>query len=222
MFEAVARQVRALNLTYLGDERLASINACLKAIKAGGVPGDFLEFGLALGGSGVCIASELDEGRAFVGLDVFGMIPPPGEADGAAPGQRYAVIRSGQSTGIGGETYYGYRDNLQDVVRANFERFGLAVDGQRIRFVPGLYQDTLPTLPEAKIAFAHVDCDWHEPVALCLAHVAPRLSVGGYVVVDDYNDWPGCRRATDEFLAAHPGWTMITGAPHAVLTRAAA
>lgn len=221
MFEAVARRVRALNLTYLGDDRLGSINACLQAVKAAGVEGDFLEFGLALGGSGICIASELDAGRAFVGLDVFGMIPPPGEKDGPVPGERYGVIASGQSTGIGGGKYYGYVDNLKDVVTANFAAFDLAVDGETIRFVEGLYQDTVPTLPPMRIAFAHIDCDWYEPVMLCLEYIVPRLSVGGFVVVDDYNDWPGCRRATDEFRAAHPELALIRTAPHAVLTKTA-
>ena len=54
--------------------------------------------------------------------DVFGMIPPPGERDGADVHQRYATIAAGASKGIGGETYYGYRDDLlaevTDVVRA--------------------------------------------------------------------------------------------------------
>ena len=44
--------------------------------------------------------------------DVFGMIPPPGEKDGADVHQRYATIAGGASKGIGGETYYGYRDDL--------------------------------------------------------------------------------------------------------------
>lgn len=219
MPRTIAQRVRALNLTYVGEHRLVSILEHIATVKRHGVAGDFLEFGLALGGSGICIASELDEGRSFVGLDVFGMIPPPGEQDGAAPNERYRVIRSGKSTGLGGGTYYGYIDNLKDVVIENFRTFGLAVDNKKITFVEGLYADTIPALPERKIAFAHIDCDWYEPVLLCLNYVMPRLAVGGFAILDDYNDWPGCKRAVDAFCAAHPEVIVERTTPHAVLTK---
>jgi asparagine synthase (glutamine-hydrolysing) len=219
MFASVSRQVRARKLTYLADSKLASMGECLDAVKRQGVAGDFLEFGVALGGSGICIASELDEGRRFFALDVFGMIPPPSAKDGAAPNRRYDEIRSGQSPGIGGETYYGYVANLRDVVEANFSAFDLSSDDHRIRFIEGLYHDTIPTLPAMRIAFCHIDCDWYDSVMLCLNYAAPRLSAGGMIVLDDYNDWEGCREATDEFCAAHPALTVKRTTPHAVLTK---
>ena len=46
--------------------------------------------------------------------DVFGMIPPPGEHDGADVHERYAKIAAGDARGVGGETYYGYRDDLYE------------------------------------------------------------------------------------------------------------
>ncbi|WP_352750147.1 hypothetical protein [Mesorhizobium sp. M0701] len=49
------------------------------------VPGDFIEYGIALGGSAIYIASELDGDRHFHGYDVFGMIPSPTEQDDENP-----------------------------------------------------------------------------------------------------------------------------------------
>jgi O-methyltransferase len=221
MFGEIERNVRRNKLTYLGEGKLASMGECLATVKQQQVAGNFLEFGVALGGSAICIASQLDEGRSFFGLDVFGMIPPPSDKDGPVPNERYRVIKSGKSAGIGGDKYYGYLDNLKDVVIRNFETFGLSVDDKRIRLVEGLYQNTLPTLPEMKIAFAHIDCDWYEPVLLCLQYVWSRLSVGGFVILDDYNDWPGCKRATDEFSRSERGATAIRTMPHAVLKKLA-
>lgn len=40
------------------------------------------------------------------------MIPPPGEGDDVRSHERYAEIKDGRSKGIGGETYYGYVDDL--------------------------------------------------------------------------------------------------------------
>jgi O-methyltransferase len=219
MFMETASKVKKKNLTYLGNDKLESMNSCIASIKRNGVPGDFLEFGIALGGSGICIASELDGDRRFIGFDVFGMIPSPGEKDGPGPNDRYEIIKSGGSPGIGGDRYYGYVDNLHDVVVKNFEDYGLRIDGRRIALVQGLYEETLPKQSEMTIAFAHVDCDWYEPVMLCLEYVAPRLSPGGIIILDDYNDWPGCKMATDVFCTRHPELEVKRTHPHCVLSK---
>jgi hypothetical protein len=93
MFMETASKVKEKNLTYLGDDKLESMSSCISSIKMNGVPGDFVEFGIALGGSGICIATELDNGRRFIGFDVFGMIPPPSNKDGPGPNERYEAIR---------------------------------------------------------------------------------------------------------------------------------
>jgi asparagine synthase (glutamine-hydrolysing) len=45
-----------------------------------------------------------------------------------------------------------------------------------------------------------VDVDWYSPVKTCLKHIVPQISPGGMLVLDDYQDWGGCRKAVDEFL----------------------
>jgi asparagine synthase (glutamine-hydrolysing) len=91
MFAEMAKKVIEKRITYLGEARLTSIGACISDIKLNKIPGDFVEFGIALGGSGICIANELDDGRRYVGFDVFGMIPPPTDKDGPGPLARYEV-----------------------------------------------------------------------------------------------------------------------------------
>ena len=53
---------------------------------------------------------------------------------------------------------------------------------------------------DGPVAFAHVDVDWYEPVKTSLERIFPNLTVGGSIILDDYHDWGGCRKATDEFL----------------------
>jgi len=216
---AIARAVKRADLTYLTTARLEGLLSAVAELKRGKVAGDLGEYGVALGGSAICIASTLDAGRRFVGYDAFGMIPAPTAADGDQVAERYRVISSGQSRGIGGETYYGYHDHLYEAVVANFARFGLQVDDARIRLVRGLYEKTLTAKARFPIAFAHIDCDWYESVRLALAHLRERLKPAGMVIVDDYGGWQGCRQATDEFLAAHGDFTMLRETPHAVLVR---
>jgi asparagine synthase (glutamine-hydrolysing) len=213
----IARQVRTRNLTYLSTEKMRTLENALQNVIREGVEGDLLEFGVALGGSAIVIASQLKNGAQFHGYDVFGMIPPPGPCDDIHSHLRYQEIREGRSRGIGDDTYYGYLDDLYDRVCRSFSEFGMPVDGRRIVLHRGEFGATLHEGDVRPIAFAHIDCDWYDSVKMCLDTIAPRLSRGGRVVLDDYNDYGGCRSAVRDFLATHPGCVIETVSPSAVL-----
>ncbi len=195
---ATARAVRRRNLTYLSWRSLRQLEDAVD--RAGAVQGDFLECGVALGGSAVVICSRLPAGRAFHGYDVFSTIPAPSSPkDGTKARERYATIAAGESAGIGGDVYYGYLPDLEGRVRAVLSEFGVHGHATLHR---GAFADTLR--PAAPIAFAHLDCDWYEPVSTCLERIYPWLAPGGYVLCDDYHSFDGARAAVDEFLAAAP------------------
>jgi asparagine synthase (glutamine-hydrolysing) len=208
------RRARDEGLTYLSWEKLHRLEAAVTRIAREQVPGDLVEFGVALGGSSILLAGHLGTGRRFHGFDVFAMIPPPtSENDDEKSRRRYESIRAGKATGIdGADNYYGYRDNLLDDVKSSFARFGRPVDGDRIQLHKGLFEETWPTVEIDRIAFAHIDCDWYDPVKFCLAAVADRLSRGGQLLIDDYHDYGGARTAVDEFLAARRDYAFEPGA----------
>ena len=212
----IARQVRDEHLTYLDEAKMGLLESSVREVRR--VRGDFLEMGVALGGSAIVLADLMGRRRHFHGYDVFAMIPPPGEQDPPAVHERYRTIVEGRSEGIGGDTYYGYLDDLYDRVVAAFAAHGMTVDGKRIALHKGLFEDTLH--PDGPVALAHVDCDWYEPVKLCIERVWPALSPGGLIIFDDYNDYGGCTQAVDEFAAAEPTATLRTTVPTAVLVKA--
>jgi asparagine synthase (glutamine-hydrolysing) len=211
---AVAHRMRREGLTYLRPAKLVRIETALRGLRQRRVPGDYLEFGVALGGTAALIAQAARRtGARFVGLDVFATIPPPtSQHDDAKSRERYAVIAAGDATGIGGEVYYGYRDDLLDHVGQVLASVDAPVDGRQIRLAKGLFEETWPTLDVERVAFAHIDCDWHDPVLYCLNVVAPKLSEDGVIVIDDYHDYPGCRTAVNTFLDQNPGFRMVPGA----------
>ncbi len=195
MLSIDARRVRAENLTYLEPRKLRRLEKALRGSLRATKSGDVLEFGVALGGSAVLLAKRARAaGRRFGGFDVFGMIPPPtSDKDDAKSKERYQTIASGHSIGIGGAQYYGYRSDLFQEVCQTFDRYGVPADGVEISLVKGLFEETWPTHTVDSIAFAHIDCDWYDPVKFCLEAVADKLVHGGAIVLDDYNDYGGCR-----------------------------
>jgi asparagine synthase (glutamine-hydrolysing) len=195
----VISAVLADSLTYLDREALDDLYERVEELEREQRPGIIVETGCALGGSAIVLASAKRAARPLCVYDVFGMIPPPSARDGADVHSRYAVIASGQSSGINGETYYGYKPDLYGEVTANFARHGLPLDRHSVSLIKGLYADTLH--PEHPVALAHIDCDWYESVTTCLERIVPRLVVGGVLVIDDYHSWSGCKAAVDHYFA---------------------
>lgn len=211
-------RIRSKKLSYLSDKKLASLSNTCRTIEKSKIPGAFIEAGCALGGSAILIATIKDPSRQFLIFDVFGMIPSPTEEDTEDVHDRYKTIVDGNSVGIDGDIYYGYQENLYDVVKSNLTNFGIMCDQKSVSLIKGLVQDTMKI--DYPVAFAHVDVDWHEPVMTCLERIFPRLSVGGSIILDDYHDWGGCRKATDEFLRGVTGkFVLDDGAGSLKITR---
>jgi len=148
------------------------------------------------------------------------MIPPPSGHDPPVVHDRYRIIADGRSAGIGGDTYYGYVTDLYDRVVATFARYRQHVDGHRVQLHPGIFEDTLH--PQRPISLAHIDCDWFEPVQLCLERIWPLLSPGGFVILDDYNCYEGCTTAVDACVADRSDATIVQSTPTAVLRKSGA
>lgn len=211
---SVAKRVLLQGLTYLSPRKLRRIEKEMRRIRDEAVPGDVLEFGVALGGSAIVLAHHIrGSKRRFFGFDVFSQIPAPtSEHDDQRSRDRYEIIQSGKSRGIRGKAYYGYEANLLKKVKEAFGRFGLEVDDRRRNLVQGLFEDTWPRQKITRVAFAHLDCDWYDPVRYCLEQLADRMVPGGAIMLDDYNDYGGCRTAVDQFIAGRSDFQFEPGA----------
>ena len=167
----------------------------VREIERRGVPGELIEAGTARGGSAILIAAAKSPERPLRLFDTFGMIPPPSPRDGEDVQRRYDVITSGVATGPQGTAYYGYEPDLLAKVRASFEEYGIAPEENNVRFISGLYEETLRV--DGPVALAHLDCDWYESVKVCLERIEPMLAPRGVLVIDDYDASSGCREAVD-------------------------
>lgn len=204
----VLDQVVDQKLTYLKPEMLADLVWAVDDVETSGRPGAVIECGTALGGSAIVLASAKTDERPLKVYDLFGLIPPPSAADGDNVLQRYEDIKRGASEGIGGDVYYGYREDLLGEVTASFERLGVPIAEHAVELIQGNFADTLRV--DYPVALAHLDGDWYESTMVCLREIWPNLVVGGRLILDDYFFWEGCRKAVDEYFADRSDFQFVT------------
>jgi hypothetical protein len=176
----------------IGSKRLANIQRCVEDVLRESVPGDFIEAGVWRGGAvifmrGLLKAHGVDD-RCVWAADSFQGLPPP-------DAERYPADK--------GDRLHKFGDIAaisQESVRANFQRYGLLDD--QVRFLPGWFKDTLPGVRDNQWAMIRLDGDLYESTMDGLTNLYPSLSVGGYVIVDDYWTSPGCRKAVEDYRSA--------------------
>ena len=194
----IIRSVRGDNLTLIGDIQLKDLYDKVVKLEKENVDGIMIEAGCALGGSAIVIATAKKKSRPLYVYDVFGMIPPPSDKDDKDVRDRSEIIRSGKAKGRDGEKYYGYEDNLIDKVTNSFKKHGILLEENNIHLVKGLFEDTLNV--KDKVCLAHIDADWYESVMTCLKQIEPNLVTKGVLIIDDYYQWSGCKKAVDEYF----------------------
>jgi len=174
--------------TMIGMRRLDNLQWCITQAIRNDVPGDLIETGVWRGGATIFMRAVLkaygvNDRRVFV-ADSFAGLPKPSP-------QLYPQDKD--------DPHWTYK-NLAvgvDVVKANFARYGLLDD--QVRFLVGWFRDTLPTAPIERLAVARLDGDMYESTMDGLVNLYDKLSLGGYIIIDDYKNLKGCRQAVDDF-----------------------
>lgn len=178
--------------TMTGLRRLDVLQECVCGVLRGEVPGDLIETGVWRGGSSIFMRAVLaaygDRNRQVWVADSFRGLPKPDAA-------RYP-----SDAGLDLSTTPELAVGLEDV-KANFSRYGLLDD--RVRFLVGWFADTLPGAPIDRLALIRLDGDLYASTMDALTALYPKLSVGGYVIVDDYGALETCRRAVHDFREAN-------------------
>ena len=85
---------------------------------------------------------------------------------------------------------------------------------ERVKFVQGRFPQSIPPdLDASRFCLVHIDCDLYEPTKAGLEFFYPRLSPGGLIIVDDYNNpyWDGIKLAVDEYCRRIPERPVVLG-----------
>ena len=179
--------------TMIGMKRLTSLQESVETVLADDVPGDLVECGVWRGGACILMRAVLaaygDEKRSVWLADSFQGVPRSDPANYKAD----KGIRADLAAGILGVS--------EAEVKANFERYGLLDD--QVRFLPGWFKDTLQDAPIDQIALLRLDGDLYESTIQALDALYPRLSPGGFCIVDDYYAVKACEEAVTDYRAKH-------------------
>ena len=192
-------KIKKFRLTYLNLSKLINLSKWVKNIDRQQIPGGIVEAGCALGGSAILIALHKNKHRELNIYDTFAQIPPPSEMDEADAFERYQTIKNGKAKGIHNGRYYGYEEDLQAKVINNFHKFKLELEEHNIQLHKGLFEDVM--MIEEPVAMAHIDSDWYDSIITSLKRIVPNLSYHGIILIDDYYDWKGAKKAVDDFFS---------------------
>lgn len=186
--------------TMTSRERMYALWQAVNHVTASGVEGDIVECGVWRGGSAMLAAMTLaergDVDRRVWLYDTFEGMPAPGPMDAiGAEGEDPHAEWASRDAGDHNEWCHSPLEEVQ----ANMRATGFPLE--RIEFVAGKVEETIPATSPERIAVLRLDTDWYESTRHELAHLYPRLAPGGVLLIDDYGHWDGARRAVDEFLA---------------------
>jgi O-methyltransferase len=153
-----------------------------------GIPGDFIETGVWRGGASIMMRAVLKaygvtDRRVWL-ADSFQGLPPPNTDK--YPADRDDALHTFANLAVSADT-----------VRKNFARYDLL--DEQVVFLEGWFKDTLPLAPIEKLAILRLDGDMYESTMDALTALYDKVSLGGFVIVDDYGLLANCRAAITDF-----------------------
>ena len=173
--------------TMIGLRRMDNIQYCLERVLMENIPGDLIETGVWRGGATIFMRALLKayqaRDRVVWVADSFAGLPAP-DLD------QYPI--DAEFNGWAGMLHVPLEQ-----VQHNFQVYGLL--DEQVRFLKGWFKDTLPTAPIERLAVMRLDGDLYQSILEALTHLYPKLSPGGYVIVDDYFVHTPCRNAVDDY-----------------------
>jgi hypothetical protein len=177
--------------TMVGKRRLDALHDAIASVSAGGVDGDFIECGVWRGGTSIfarlAFNAYRQTNRIVYVADSFAGLPPSRSTHDRTTSWDHTP----------------YLEVSLETVQRHFRHFGGAALRNTV-FVKGFFNDTLPVWRDkiSKLAILRLDGDMYESCADIMANLYDKVSIGGYVFVDDWFGFP-CKPAVESFLSHH-------------------
>ena len=189
--------VRSYTMT--SPERLHSLIEATRYVIRNDIPGSFVECGVWRGGSVMAMASVLMQekttDRDIFLYDTFSGMTSPSEKDVAIDGTLAAEILQREKPEDETSTWCKV-----DISKVKDAVLSTGYPEERVRFVAGPVEATIPDTVPGSIALLRLDTDFYESTKHELVHLYPLLAERGVIIVDDYGQWQGQQQAVDEYF----------------------
>jgi len=174
----------------IGAARMRNFRVLTERVISSNVQGDIVETGVWRGGASILARAVLAaygvHDRRVILADSFEGLPPPDKD--RYPADEGSILHDYSELAVSAEK-----------VRSNFEKFRLFDD--QVVLLKGWFKDTMPVFPSNRIAILRLDGDLYESTIIPLMYLFDKVSVGGWIIVDDYGCIPGCKLAVQDFLS---------------------
>ena len=190
---------RVSEFTMTSRERCFALYQAVNYVHSRQIKGDIVECGVWRGGSMMLAALTLlelgDTSRNLYLYDTFEGMSEPSEKD-----MDYGGKSAEQGLKDLGITRYGeWCYSSIEEVRANLISTGYP--SNRINFIKGRVEETIPSTISDEIAILRLDTDWYASTYHELLHLYPKLNAYGVLIIDDYGHWRGAKEATDKYIS---------------------
>ena len=190
---AIIRAVQPFTMT--SPERIFALIHAIRYIQKRAIPGSIVECGVWKGGSMAATARALleknDVSRDLYLFDTFQGMTDPTSKDVDYSGVSASQVLMGDP---------GFKCANAPLAEVKKLLYATGYPSERIHFIPGRVEDTIPASAPASIALLRLDTDWYESTKYELIHLFPRLATGGVLIIDDYGHWRGSSLACDEYF----------------------
>ena len=185
--------------TMTSPERVKALVNAVEYVVTNNIEGALVECGVWRGGSSMAMALTLkqlgEESRDIYMYDTFSGMSTPTDADvsihGAEALKELSRARKANESSV-------WCVSPIEEVRQNLRSTNYRMD--KIHFVEGKVESTIPEMMPGDIALLRLDTDWYESTKHELIHLYPLLRPNGVLIIDDYGHWQGARKAVDEYV----------------------
>lgn len=196
-FKDIHKRAQPFSMT--SPERLYATYQAIKYVEANGIEGDVVECGVWKGGNSMVMALTLlnckSQKREIYLYDTFEGMVEPGEKDVDFQGRHSRGDWKKHQTADVNKWCYSPLEEVQQHMAST------GYPDEKVHFIKGKVEDTIPAQMPEKIAVLRLDTDWYESTAHELEHLFPRLAERGVLLVDDYGHWKGQKEAVDAYFA---------------------
>lgn len=209
--EADKAIIKIRSHTMLPYGRLVTLYQQVVFCEKHSVPGSFVECGVWKGGAvGLMALANMKYGVSRRHIHLFDSFQEICEPDESVDGEEAVkeVRHKLGNVSLEGrlEPLTGVYDSIggPGTLKENQELLEKTVgyESKFLHYHVGWFQDTLPIVsPDIdSIAILRLDGDWYSSTKVCLEYLYAKVVSGGFVIIDDYGAYEGCKKAVDEFI----------------------